>query len=90
MHQTKTEEVYGDFSNDREKNFVFSNYPTKSKYYDDSSKLVVRKVKDDVAIEEFLVLKAKMHLHLVDNNSEHKKTKSINKNVAAEISHNEC
>ena len=33
MHEIKTEDVYKDFSNDKEM-FDFSNYSTKSKYYD--------------------------------------------------------
>ena len=36
MHEIKTEGVYEDFSND--KMFDFSNYLSKSKYYDDSNK----------------------------------------------------
>ena len=39
----KTEDVYEDFSNDKEK-FDFSNYSTESKYYDNSNKLVVGKM----------------------------------------------
>ena len=42
-----------------------------------------------VAIEEFVGLKGKMYLHLVDNNNEHKKAKGVNKNFVATISHNE-
>ena len=52
----KTEEVYEDFSSDTEM-FVFDNYSTKSKYYDDSNKLVIKKLKDEtggVSIEEFV------------------------------------
>ena len=70
--------------------FNFSNYSTKSKYYDDSNKLVVGKMKDetsDVAIEEFVGLNAKMCLFLVDDNSEHKKSKGVNRNVVGTISH---
>ena len=58
--------------------FDFSNYLTKSKYYDNSSKLVIGKMKDEtggVAIEEIFGLKLKMHSFLVDNN-EHKKQKA--------------
>ena len=54
------------------------NYSTKSKYYDDSNKLVVGKMKDEtggVAIEELVGLKLQMNLFLVDDNSEHKKAK---------------
>ena len=73
MYEIKTE----DSSNDKEM-FDFSNYSTKSKYYDNSNKLVVDKIKDEtagVAIEEFVGLKPKMYLYLVYNNSEHKKSK---------------
>ena len=40
MYEIKTEDVYKDFSNDREM-FDFSNYSTQSKYYDNANKLVV-------------------------------------------------
>ena len=59
MYEIKTEDVYEDFSNDK-KMFDFSNYLTKSKYYDNSNKLVVGKMKDEaagLAIEEFVGLK---------------------------------
>ena len=71
--------------------FEFSTYSTKSKYYNNSNKLVVGKMKDDipgVVIEEFVRLKPKMYSYLVDDNSEHKKAKEVNKNVVATISHN--
>ena len=70
--------------------FDFSNYSTNSKNYI-SNKLVVGKMKDEtagVAIEEFVGLKPKVYSYLVDDNSEQKKAKSLNKNVAAAISHN--
>ena len=40
MHEIKTEDVYEDFSNDKEM-FDFSNYSTDSKYINDSNKLTV-------------------------------------------------
>ena len=40
--------VYEDFSKDK-KMFDFSNYSAKSKYYDDSKKSVVGKVKNETA-----------------------------------------
>ena len=58
--------------------FDFSNYSTKSKYYDNSSKLVIVKMKDETAgavIDEFFELKPNMYSYLVDKNSEHKKQK---------------
>ena len=43
MCEIKTEDVFEDFSKDKEI-FDFSNYSAKSKYYDDSNKLVVDKM----------------------------------------------
>ena len=77
MYEIKTE----DLRNDKQM-FNLSDYSTKSKYYDNSNKLVVGKMKHEtavVAIEEFLGLKPKMYSYLVHDNSEHKKAKSINK-----------
>ena len=77
MYEIKTEDVYEDFSSDKE-TFDFSSYSTKSKYYNDSNKLVTEKTKNEtggVAIQEFVGLKPKMYSFLVDDNSEHKKQK---------------
>ena len=77
MDDIKTEDVYDDFSCNKEM-FDFSNYSTKSKYYDNSNKLVVGKMKVEirgVVIEEFVGLKSKMYSFLVDDNSEYKKQK---------------
>ena len=74
MYEIKTEDVYEDFSSDKEM-FDFSDYSTKSKYCEDSKKLVIGNMKDEtggVAIEDFFALKAKMYSFLVDDNSEHK------------------
>ena len=89
MHETKTEDVYDDFSSDKEM-FDFSNYLTKSKYYNNSNKLVIGKMKDETrgaVVEEFVELKPKMYSFLVDSN-ENKKAKGVNKNFVATISHN--
>ena len=91
IYEIKTEDVYKNFSDDREM-FNLSSYLIKSKYYDNSNKLVLGKMKDEtagVASEEFVGLKPKMYSYLVDDNSDHKKVKGINKNVIATISHNE-
>ena len=62
----------------------------KSKCDDDSNKLVVGKDETvGVATEEFFGIKPKMYSILVDDSSEHKKAKDVNKNVVATISHNE-
>ena len=44
MCEIKTEDVFEDFSKDKEI-FDFSNYSAKSKYYDDSNILVIDKMK---------------------------------------------
>ena len=91
IYEIKTGNIYEDFSEDKEM-FEFSNYSARSIYYDDSSKLVVGKMKDEtgsVAIEEFVRLKQKMYLFLVDDRNEHKKAKCVNKNVVVRISHGE-
>ena len=75
MYEIKTEDVYKDFNSNKEM-FEFSNYATKSKYYDDSNKLDIGKMKDEpgtAVIEEFVALKSKMYSFLVDNNIDHKK-----------------
>ena len=91
MYEIKTEDVYENFSNDKEM-LNFRNYLTKLKYYDNSNKLVISKMKDQtfgVAIEEFIGLNPKMYSYLVNDNSEHKKAKGVNRNVVAAICHNE-
>ena len=62
IYEVKTEDVYEDFSKDKEM-FDFSNYSYKSKYDDDLNKLVVGKMKDEtagVAIREFAGLKCQI------------------------------
>ena len=91
MHEDKTEYVYKDFSNDKEM-FNFSNYSTKSKYCENWNKLVVGEMKDEtagIAIEEFVGLRPNIYSYLVDDNSEHKMAKGINKSVVATICYSE-
>ena len=45
--------------------------------------------KSGVAVEEFVGLKSKMCLYLVDDNSELKKAKGVKRSIVATISHNE-
>ena len=90
MYKIKTEDVYEDFSSDKEI-FDFSSYSTKSKYYDNSNKLIIGKMKDgtgDVEIEEFAGLKSKIYSFLIDDNSVHKKAKGVNRNDVTTISYN--
>ena len=56
MYGIKTEDVYADFSKTKEM-FDFSNYSAKSKYYNNSNKLMVSKLEDETAgvpIKEFV------------------------------------
>ena len=43
MYETKTKDVYEDFSREKEM-FDSSNYSTKSKFYDNSNKLIMGKM----------------------------------------------
>ena len=83
MYEIKTEDVYEYFSINKEM-FDLSNYLSKSKYYEDSNKLVINKMKEEaggVTIGEFVELKPKMYSFLVDDNSEHKKAKIVKKKM---------
>ena len=82
MYEIKTEDVFEDFSKDKEM-VDFSNYSPKSKYYDDSNKLVVGQMKDEsgVTIKEFFGLKPKRDSNLLNDNIEHTKATGVNKNV---------
>ena len=83
MCEIKTEDVYENFSKDKEM-FDFSNYSAESKYHDDSNKLVVGKIKDQTGVvKELLGLKPKIHSFLTDDSSKHK----LLWNVVATISH---
>ena len=83
MNEIKTEDIYEAFSMNKEI-FVFSNYITKPKYYDNSNKLLLIKWK-----VEFVGLMPKMYSILVDDSSDHNKAKGANKSVIAVISHGE-
>ena len=70
MYEIETEVVCKDFSSNKVM-FDFNNYSTKSKYYGDSNKLVIGKMKDKAggfAIDKFVGLKPKMYSLLVGNN----------------------
>ena len=75
MYEIKTEDIYQDFSNNKEI-FDLSNCITMSKHYGDPNKLVIGKMQDEIAriaIEELVGLKPKKNSYLVNDNSEHKK-----------------
>ena len=91
MYEIETEDVYEDFSKDKEM-FDFSNFSAKSKYYDNSNKIIVVKMKDKTAgaaIEEYVGFKSNMYSFLVNGNNDHRKPKGVIENTVATISHNE-
>ena len=72
--------------------FNFKKNSPKSKYYADSNKLVAGKMKYEtgsLAIEEFIGLNRKTYSFFVDDNSELKKAKDVNKKIIERISHSE-
>ena len=84
MYEIKTENVFEDFSSDKEL-FDLSNCWTKSNYYDDANKSVIGKLKSKTgvaAIKEFVRLKPKTYSLLAEN-YENKKAKGVNKNAVA-------
>ena len=86
-YEIKTEDVYEDYR----RNEDLSNYSTKSKYYDNSNKLIIGKMKDETgnsAIEELFGMNPKMYSFLV-NNCEHKKVKGSNKNAVVTINNDQ-
>ena len=82
-YEIKTNDVYKDFWNDRDK-FDNSDYPKDSKYYDNTNKKIVGKFKDETKfrpINEFVGLKSKMYSYVCDDNKVGKTAKGIKKNV---------
>ena len=64
--------------------FDFINCSTQWKYYDDSSKLVFEKIRNEsgsFVIEKIVELKPKMYSFFADSTSENKKAKGANRNV---------
>ena len=71
MYEIKSKDAYEVFIKDEEM-FDFSYNLAKSKYYDDWNMLLVGKIKDETrgaAIAEFVGLKPKTYLFLVDSSS---------------------
>ena len=62
-YEIKSENVYDEFFKWKDL-FDFSNYSKDSKFYDDSNKKVIGKMKDEmggIIIDEFIELKSKMY-----------------------------
>ena len=70
MYIIETKNVYEDIKNYKEL-LDFSNYPNKSKYYDNLNRLMVEKMKDErwgVPIKGVVGLKPKLSTSITENN----------------------
>ena len=89
MYEVETEDEF-EYLASNNKMFDFSNYSTNSKYSDNSKKLVIGKMKDEIgafAIEDIVVLKPKTFSFLVDH-SRYIKAKGMKRNIVTITSHN--
>ena len=81
-YEIEAEDVYKNFSNDKDTSDN-SDYPENSPYYCDTNKKVIGKFKDEVCgvpITEFVGLKSKMYSY-IKNDEKGKTAKGIKKNV---------
>ena len=81
IYQIQTEDAYEDFHQHKD-TFDFSNYSAKSKCYEILNALLVSKMKDEtgaLSIKKCAELKSKMFSIIVDDSSEHKTIKGVNK-----------
>ena len=86
-YEIKSHNVYEQCFKDKDL-FDFSEYPVNSKYYDNSNKKVLGKMKDEfngVKIAEFVGLKSKMYSLIISDDIEVNKAKGRNK----KLRHNE-
>ena len=75
MYGTKTEDIYEDFSKDKEM-LDFSSYSTQLEYFDDPNKFVVGKIKDEAA-----GVATKTYSFIVDDSSLPKIAKGVNRKI---------
>ena len=79
-YEIKSENVYEEFYKWKDL-FDFSNYSKDSRFYDDTNKKVIGKMKDEyggVIIDEFIGLKAKMYSIKKIDGSESSTAKGVN------------
>ena len=82
-NEIKTEDVYKDFWDDKNK-FKNSDYPEKSQFYDKHNKKVIEKFKDEAAgkpIKELAGFRSKMYSYIKSDGKNDKTAKGIKKNV---------
>ena len=90
IYQIQSEDAYEDF-HQHKGTFDFSNYSAKSKCYEILNALLVSKMKDEtsaLSIKKCAELKSKMCSFIVDDSSEHKTIKGVNKNDVTKIGRN--
>ena len=86
-YNIKTEDVYKDFWDDKDK-FDFSGYKETSDFYDLKNKKVIGKMKDETAgvpIVEFVGLRSKMYSYVTNDEKGCKTAKGIKKNVVRNL-----
>ena len=79
-YETKSENVYKEFYKWKDL-FDFSNYSKDFKFYDDTNKKVIGKMKDEYGgaiIDQFIGLKSRMYSIKKINGSESSATKGVN------------
>ena len=82
-YEIETKDIYKDLWKSKDL-FDFSNYSKDSKYFDNTNKKVIGKMKDEAAgqiITEFVGLRSKMYSYIKDNMKEERTAKGIKKNV---------
>ena len=79
-YEIKSEDVYEEFFKHKHL-FDFSNYPKDSKFFDETNKKVIGKMKDESEgkiIDEFVGLKSKMYSMLSDDGKESNPANGVN------------
>ena len=82
-YEIEAKDVYKDFWKDKDR-FDNSDYSKDSKYFDNTNKKVIGKIKDEAAgvpICEFIGLPSKMYSYMKDNQKGGKTAKGIKKNI---------
>ena len=83
VFEIKTEDIYEDAYSDKDL-FDFSDYPVNSKFFDETNKQVIGKMKNEFKgeiIREFAGLKSKMYSLLTVKDEEVIKAEAVNKKI---------
>ena len=86
VYEIETDDVYEDFF-EGSSLFDFSDYAKDSQFYDPVNKTAISIIKDEVRgnINEFVILKSKIHSVVMVDDKEIEKAKGVNKNIVDSI-----